>query len=460
MGRLKPDVTIRQANANLGAVSRRARGAGPETAQGLEVQRRAIPQQLRPRQHQAGAVAAAWRRRVSAAHRLRERRQPAARARQHPAARAGRAQRHGRFERRHRPSTARREPGAGARGRRPGRGHGIGAARCDRRADAGIHAAVGDRDHAQRARAALRVHGLPHRWRRLGLRARLASRAREPGRDDEGRRAFGGRRPSGAQTRAGGPRGRPRVDVAGRRRHRDARVDSDDQHQPRLSRRERRHLRSSGCPRPSDDARGGRGVLPTAARRGLSYSRRCLGVALDRPAHRRHSFWRRLRHRRPASAERRRPARRRHQHGDARLLRDARHSDPSRPRVHGTGPRGSGTRGHRERRVCPQAPVRRRACGPALPDGELESRHGGRLRSGDDRVADRRCVRQGHERRSGRDPFPEMDLPFWQRPHRRASVTLRTAGDTAAVHQSVAAIVQRNSTPSCLWPTSGRWSRW
>ncbi len=43
----------------------------------------------------------------------------------------------------------------------------------------------------------------------------------------------------------------------------------------------------------------------------------------------------------------------------------------------------------------------------------------------------------------GRDPFPEMDLPFWQRPHRRATVTVRTSADAAAVHQSVAAIVQK-----------------
>ena len=172
---------------------RRARGAESRDAQGLHVQRRGVPEQLRPRQHQTRAVAAAWRRRVPAAHRLRERRQPAAGARQHPA----------------RELAVRSAMGASGAAivrqllveslrwrswARPGRGHGIGAARRDRRADAGIHAAVGDRDHAQRARAAVRVRRLPDRRRRLWPRASLEA-ARRTWSDDEGRRAFvsGGR---------------------------------------------------------------------------------------------------------------------------------------------------------------------------------------------------------------------------------------------------------------------------
>ena len=175
---------------------------------------------------------------------------------------------------------------------------------------------------------------------------------------------------------------------------------------------------------------------------------------LDRPADRRHSLWRRLRHCRPSRAERRRPARRRHQHGHACLLRDVGHSDPSWPGVHGTGPGRSG-------RVAivnddSSADPSRLSRWASASDGELEQRHGGwrvRERSSGRSSVDGKVMNGG----PGRDPFLKMDLPFWQcigvppSPFAR-QVTARRS--TRASRPS-----SRNSTRSCRWPTCGRWSR-
>ena len=86
MGRLKPGVTLAQATADMKNVTARIAKDVPGLEHGLERERRAAQEQLPQRQHEDGALAAARRRRVRAAHRVRERRQPAARARDRAAA--------------------------------------------------------------------------------------------------------------------------------------------------------------------------------------------------------------------------------------------------------------------------------------------------------------------------------------------------------------------------------------
>ena len=92
MGRLKPGVTLAQANADMTTVSAAAsRRPFPPSNTGWSASVEPLKNNFLPRQTQTALVAAARRRRLRAAHRLRERRQPAARARHGAAARARRA---------------------------------------------------------------------------------------------------------------------------------------------------------------------------------------------------------------------------------------------------------------------------------------------------------------------------------------------------------------------------------
>ena len=81
MGRLKPGVTLAQANAEMSADREPDRRGAPGVQEGLGHQRRAAAEQLPAAQHDPRAVVPARGRELRAADRLRERRQPAARAR-------------------------------------------------------------------------------------------------------------------------------------------------------------------------------------------------------------------------------------------------------------------------------------------------------------------------------------------------------------------------------------------
>ena len=122
MGRLKPGVSLAQANANMtvgGAADRRTLS---EVEHGVERERRAAEEQLPAARDADRAVAAPRHRRLRAADCLRQRRQPAARARHGAAARAGGS----RVDRRQPRAAVRaapvRKPGPGASRRRDRRG--------------------------------------------------------------------------------------------------------------------------------------------------------------------------------------------------------------------------------------------------------------------------------------------------------------------------------------------------
>ncbi len=174
---------------------RGARADAIRAAPGTLGERRAVPQQLRARLDQARRVAAARRGRLPAADRVRQRRQPAAHARHLAAARG----RHPRCDRRDagrgRPPADRRERGGGAGRRRARRGPRARHHRRGRGADARLHAAVGDRDRAQRARAAVRVRHLRDRGSAGGPGPGVAGEPGRRRRSHEGRRPIGQHRP-------------------------------------------------------------------------------------------------------------------------------------------------------------------------------------------------------------------------------------------------------------------------
>ena len=246
MARLKDDVELPEANASLRALGRGARADAIRAAPGTLRQRRAVPQQLRPRLDQARRVAAARRGRLPAADRLRQRRQPAADARHLAAARGRHPRRDRRDPGRGRPPADRRERGRGAGRRRARRGPGARHHRRGRRADARLHAPVRDRDRAQRARAAVRVRHLRDRRAAGGPRPGVAREPRRRRRSHEGRRPIGQHRPRSPAPRADRRRVRAGADAARRRRHGRARAGAHDERRPRLPRRAPDHVRAAG----------------------------------------------------------------------------------------------------------------------------------------------------------------------------------------------------------------------
>ncbi len=81
MGRLKPGVTIQQANADMKAVTQRVAETYPLLQQRLGGSRRAAQERLHQPRHDQGSLAADGRGRIRVVNRLRERSQPAAGAR-------------------------------------------------------------------------------------------------------------------------------------------------------------------------------------------------------------------------------------------------------------------------------------------------------------------------------------------------------------------------------------------
>ena len=351
----------RRSQCEHGRPWRDHRARAPVARTRAKRQRRALPQQLRPRLDQTGAVAAVGRRGVPAADRLRQRRQPAAGARQRAPARAGRADLDGRHPRRHRQAAAGREPGRLARRRRPRCACVGGAPGRHRRADASVHVAVGNRDRAERAGARVCARRLCPGRHRGRLRAGLAGLAREPERDDEGGRPIGEWRASWVEACAGGRRVRARLDAALRRRDGGACAGRHDERRPRLPPRACPHLRAAGVARAIDHSGGDRDLLSPAPGWRDGAARRALRVAVDRHARVGRPLRPGLRDRRPPPRRPRTAARGGREHGDPGVLRDVRHQHASWPRVHRTRSSRQRAGGDRQRGVREALPARGRS---------------------------------------------------------------------------------------------------
>ena len=284
LGRLKAGVTVEQANANLAAIAARMARALPRVEPGLDGERRAVPQQLPEPRHHELPLAAARRRRLRAADRLRQRRQPAAGPRHRPPARDHRAHGAGRVARRDRAAAAGREPRAGRPRRRLRRGPRGRADARGRGRDAAVHAASRDRDRAQRSGAALHRRGVRAVGHHLRPRAGLAGGPRRSQPDVEGSRA---RRPRRAAWPAPGPRG-PRVragaDAADRRWPRPLQLHDARSHRAGLPDRAPPHLRAADPAGQASRRRRDHPVLRRAGRAGPRASGRGVRGRVHRPA--------------------------------------------------------------------------------------------------------------------------------------------------------------------------------
>ena len=89
LGRLKPGVTLAQANADMVAVTKRSPRSHPSSNTGWSASVEPLKNNFLGAEPHLDALAAARRGRLRPADRLRERREPAARARDRPAARSG-----------------------------------------------------------------------------------------------------------------------------------------------------------------------------------------------------------------------------------------------------------------------------------------------------------------------------------------------------------------------------------
>ena len=150
--------------------------------------------------------------------------------------------------------------------------------------------------------------------------------------------------------------------------------------------------------------------------------------------------------------------RRRREHGDAAVLRDARDSDSSRPGLHRAGSRRRRARGDRQRDVRQGISA---GCGPAdaaRPHAAVRLWHRA-ARARIRRVADRRRVRRGEERRPDQPQLPRNRSALLAGPvaaHDAGRAHGR--GPTGACSRPWRTS-SRRSSPICRWPTCGRWSR-
>src|SRR5215203_1671447 len=290
-----------------------------------------------------------------------------------------------------RPAVDRGEP----RPRHGGRG-----ARCGARLRAGqahhghdarVHAAVRGGRATQSAGAPVHPGGLRDLRRALRIRPRLAGGAAEHQRNPEGRRPCHGRRATPAAARARGRRVRTGPDAPLGRRSGHPQPAERGGGRSRVQNRAPAHLLSPGAEREADRTRAGSHVLRAADRARAGCSGRRLGLGLDGDARERHRFRDAVHHRRQTREGSRTAARRRIQHGHARLLQDVRHPHHARTRVHRTGSRRQRAGGNRERRfrepvLQGSGPADATSAGGAIDPRRDEAR-------APDRVADRRRLR-------------------------------------------------------------------